>query len=183
MSRKLKPWIQTYTGKKFWLTSLTPESIDIIDIAHALSMQCRYAGHCEKFYSVAEHSVYVSRLLSERLQLAGLLHDASEAYLGDLTAPLKQVIGGVYLVMEGAITQVIAEKFSVDIEILDPSIKKADLAVARAEAEQILRHTPIDDWHLGLPECNVPIECWSPRQARGIFLARFRELKGSIPIN
>jgi 5'-deoxynucleotidase YfbR-like HD superfamily hydrolase len=82
-------WIQTYTGKPFW--PLEPElgEIDIVDIAHALSMQCRYSGHTKRFYSVAEHSVHISNSVSPENALWGLLHDASEAYLVDIPRPLK----------------------------------------------------------------------------------------------
>jgi hypothetical protein len=89
-----KDWIQTFTGKKFYPTTPTLDSLDIRDQAHALSMCCRYAGHVKVFYSVAEHA---SRLVlearqrgySELIQKWALIHDNSEAYLGDVTRPLK----------------------------------------------------------------------------------------------
>src|SRR5689334_14267678 len=86
-------WIRTYTGRKFYLFDSGPEDVEIEDIAHALSMQCRYNGHVQRFYSVAEHSCYVSAIVAAEMgnakydinvALWALLHDASEAYLGDV---------------------------------------------------------------------------------------------------
>lgn len=89
-----KDWIQTYTGKKFFPLAPKAEDLNIRDQARALSMFCRYCGHVSKFYSVAEHSVRVSRELELRgaplwIQQQGLVHDNTEAYLGDVTRPLK----------------------------------------------------------------------------------------------
>ena len=77
-------WIETFTGKKF---RLSKPVFDIKDIAHALSLQCRYTGHCNQFYSVAQHSILVSELAKNRLE--GLMHDAPEAYIMDMSAPVK----------------------------------------------------------------------------------------------
>jgi hypothetical protein len=83
----------TYTGRRFWPLDPRPEDVSFRDVAHALSNVCRYGGHARHFYSVAEHS----RLLAEffegqrRRDAArfALLHDASEAYIGDMVRPLK----------------------------------------------------------------------------------------------
>lgn len=85
-------WIQTYTGKKFFPLHPHQNEYVIEDIAHALSMKCRFAGHCNAFYSVAEHSVKVSRIVAPESQLWGLLHDAAEAYLPDVCQPIKSQI-------------------------------------------------------------------------------------------
>ncbi|MFG0247924.1 MAG: phosphohydrolase, partial [Phycisphaeraceae bacterium JB051] len=77
-------WIQTYTGKAFYPLREDPGIIDIRDIAHALSLQCRFNGHCSDFYSVAQHSVHVSEVVPQAFALWGLLHDAAEAYMSDL---------------------------------------------------------------------------------------------------
>lgn len=82
-------WLQTYTGRRIELFDPRPEQIDIEDIAHALAHECRYAGHVKEFYSVAQHSVIVSRLCEPQDALWGLLHDGAEAYLGDVVKPLK----------------------------------------------------------------------------------------------
>lgn len=75
MKTQLDSYIETYSGKKFHILDPQPDEIDIIDIAHALSMNCRYTGHCLEFYSIAEHSVYTSQLVSEENKLWALLHD------------------------------------------------------------------------------------------------------------
>ncbi|MBF0612521.1 MAG: hypothetical protein HQL55_15470, partial [Magnetococcales bacterium] len=77
-------WIQTFTGRQFWPLAPVLEHIHVQDIAHALSLLCRFNGHCQKFYSVAEHSLHVATILPPELAGWGLLHDASEAYLADL---------------------------------------------------------------------------------------------------
>jgi 5'-deoxynucleotidase YfbR-like HD superfamily hydrolase len=82
-------WIQTYSGIKMHPLSPTEEEISIEDIAHALSNLCRFTGHCNKFYSVAQHSVLVSVYSPRDYAMWGLLHDASEAYLNDIARPIK----------------------------------------------------------------------------------------------
>ena len=87
--------IKTYTGVMFEPLNPNLELIDILDIAHALSMLCRANGHFRSFYSVGQHCINcmkeaAARGYSERVQLACLLHDASEAYLSDVTRPVKQ---------------------------------------------------------------------------------------------
>jgi len=82
-------FITTYTGKKFHYLNPSLGEVDIIDIAHHLSLKCRFIGACKQFYSVAEHCVRVSYILSPELQLSGLLHDATEAYIPDIPRPIK----------------------------------------------------------------------------------------------
>lgn len=102
-------WIQTFLGKPFWPLSPRPEDIDIRDIAHALAMTCRFTGHSQKFYSVAEHSVRVSRIVPAQFALHGLLHDASEAYLCDLSRPIKHgsTLGAEYCRIEDNLMQAV----------------------------------------------------------------------------
>ena len=81
--------IITFTGKIIDPINPDPEDIDIRDIAHSLSQQCRFTGHTSEFYSVAEHSVLVSEAVPARDAALGLMHDATEAYLADLAKPIK----------------------------------------------------------------------------------------------
>lgn len=83
-------WIETYTGRKVY--PLEPERSEfcIEDIAHALAMTCRFNGHCSEFMSVAQHCCFVSDLCPAELRLAGLMHDAAEAFLGDVVSPIKK---------------------------------------------------------------------------------------------
>lgn len=85
-------WIQTFTGKKVFPLDIRAQQICIQDIAHALSLKCRFGGHCRTFYSVAEHSIRVSRIVPKHLKLIALLHDAAEAYLPDVCAPIKSLL-------------------------------------------------------------------------------------------
>ncbi len=81
-------WIQTYSGRQFWPLEPRAEDVAVEDIAHALSLLCRYGGHSSRFYSVAEHCV----LVSHKCGLHGLLHDAAEAYLLDIPRPVKALM-------------------------------------------------------------------------------------------
>jgi hypothetical protein len=176
--RKVDPWIQTYTGKQFWFNN--PENISIYDIAHSLSNQCRFAGHTKKFYSVAEHSVLVSSILPGELKLPGLLHDAAEAYIQDITKPLKNFLGsGPYDDAEKRINAAISRKFGL-VGTQSYDIHIADLVLLRIEAQQALLHEPIDGWHLNLPYLfsgeAIRIEFLTPEDAEELFLKTFYEL-------
>ena len=99
--KKTTDWIQTYTGKKFYPLEPDASLIDIRDIAHALSLKVRYNGHCDKFYSVAQHSVLMCDYISNTIyQMWALLHDAGEAYLADIPRPIKRF---TYLNVNGKI--------------------------------------------------------------------------------
>lgn len=107
--------IKTYTGVMFDPVHPESERIDILDIAHALSMLCRANGHFRSFYSVGQHCINCAREAkargySERVQLACLLHDASEAYLSDVTRPVKQELPK-YLEIEKPLQETIWRKY------------------------------------------------------------------------
>lgn len=86
------PAISTKSGRRLYVQNPTIAQIDIEDIAHGLAHQCRFNGQTSNFYSVAQHSVIVASILPPELKLAGLLHDASGAYLGDIVQPLKELL-------------------------------------------------------------------------------------------
>jgi len=117
-------YIRTFTGTDFTVFDPKLEQIFIEDIAHALSHLCRYGGHCDPFYSVAQHSLAVSYLVEPQNALCGLLHDATEAYLVDLPRPIKYQIEQ-YRNMEDKLYSVIAEKFKLpqiipdDVHMID----------------------------------------------------------------
>lgn len=175
-------WMQTYTGRQFWPMDPRPEEVCIEDIAHALSLQCRFAGHCREFYSVAEHSVRVARVLRDRghspvVQLMGLLHDASEAYLVDVPRPLKPYLKG-YRPAEDAVMAAICERFG--LRGLDdwPFIKEADNILLATEARDLMGPPPA-------PWAEMPPPLWetivpeSPGTAKMIFLTYFKDLHGA----
>ena len=112
----MKNTMTTFTGRHFDPMQIKTEDICMEDIAHALSLMCRGGGHLKYFYSVAQHSLNCAaeakaRGWSERLQLACLLHDASEAYLSDIIRPVKANLTG-YLEIENRIMGKILEKFN-----------------------------------------------------------------------
>lgn len=170
-------WIQTYTGKKFYPLDPREEDICIEDIAHALSMQCRYSGHILKFYSVAEHSVYVSYLCNFEDNLHGLLHDASEAYLVDIPRPLKR--SGKfeeYKIAEKKLQKMIYKKF-LGNEDEPESIHKADMIMLATEATQLFKNLH-PEWKQPAKPSPFLVKCLNPQKAEQLFLNRFYELYG-----
>ncbi|ADG67964.1 hypothetical protein Plim_2137 [Planctopirus limnophila DSM 3776] len=146
-------WIQTYSGKRVDLLDPQPHQIHIDDIAHALSVVNRFNGHTRRAYSVAEHSIFVCNQLPRELQLAGLLHDAAEAYLGDVTRPLKALIADIYKPIENRFNEVIGQKFSVDPKHFDhPLVHAADLLALASERHQLMRTPCPHEWEMELPD-------------------------------
>lgn len=104
---------QAASGCMVNLVNPTIQQIRIDDISHALGNLCRFGGHTSPFYSVAQHSCLVAALAPPHLKLAALLHDASEAYLGDVIKPLKHLLGHTYTALEDEFMQVIGDKFGI----------------------------------------------------------------------
>jgi hypothetical protein len=174
LSYRIGQWIQTYSGGKIYPLDARIEEINIEDIAHSLSLQCRYTGHCTRFYSVAEHSVYVSWMQKPENALWGLLHDASEAYLTDITRPLKPFLTG-YKMYEDNLMRVVCDKYSLPYAMPD-DVKETDSRILLDEREQLMVRTE-EDWGLdGLEPLGIEIEGWSPDYAKGMFLKTFRAL-------
>jgi hypothetical protein len=173
------PWLQTFSGRVFPLASFDADAIHIDDIAHALSMLCRFNGHCTRFYSVAEHSVHVSHEIKPELALLGLMHDAAEAYLGDVPTPLKKRLPYFHQ-REEQLQQLIAAKFGFsfpDVESAEhEELKRVDRQLLADEKAVVMAREP-KPWPKLLPAKNPGrIQCWSPAEAKEQFLARFREL-------
>lgn len=181
MAEQRGDWMQTASGRRFFVTAPGPEDIDIGDIAHALSQLCRFGGHTREFYSVAQHCHLVSTLVPGRLALYGLLHDAAEAYLGDVVHPLKRAIGSVYTPLELRVELVIAHAFGLrTLSVADAAVvKRADLVALATERRDVMRTT---SWTWDLVERVAPSERviapYRPRAARELFLRRFEELTG-----
>lgn len=176
-----EPYVETRTGKKFTFLDPKLDDIDINDIAFALANQCRFNGHCSSFYSVAEHSVAVAMLLPKELQLAGLLHDAGEAYLGDIPSPIKQFLPD-YDRLEAKVATVIYEKFGVTLDAtVEAAVKQADLQQLRTEATFLIPSKG-DDWDLWerypeiQPEAGHRPMCAPPIYAFKAFLHLFNAL-------
>jgi hypothetical protein len=171
----MEPYIETHKGVKFEFLDPKPEMINIEDIAHALSHQCRFTGHSYHYYSVAEHSVYVMQLCSQRNKLAGLLHDASEAYLTDVASPVKKFLSN-YKEMEDKIMKAIAERFGFRYPF-EEEVHDADKDQLQVEAFYLLPSKGLD-WPVDRPtilEGKVP-RCLQPVQIEREFLHYFREV-------
>ena len=179
-------WIETFTGKKFHLLEPQADEIDIFDIAHALSNQCRYTGHVSKFFSVAEHSYHVSLLVPKGQELMGLLHDASEAYITDLSRPVKQLtpVGPPYYEIEDRIMRVIAAKFEFDWP-MTKEVKDADNTMLFLEKERLMGNLSWDDDASSeearretiRKNCeHIRLACYAPTVIEKIFLQRFYQL-------
>ena len=171
---RIGDWIQTFTGRQFWPLDPYWTEVDIIDIAHALSMLCRYGGHSRRFYSVAEHSVLISHRVPKEHALFGLLHDAAEAYVVDVPRPLKHQLPD-YIEIENNVHNAI--KCAFGLRFAEPAeVKDADLRICVDEMRVLMvnRHS----WrnHDNLEPLGVPISCWSPTEAERRFLERFTEL-------
>jgi hypothetical protein len=132
----------TSSGNKVDLLNPDPSTILIEDIAHHLSQVNRYTGASRFPYSVAQHSYLMSTMVSPENSLAALLHDATEAYLGDVSSPLKQLLPD-YRAIEDRFWRVISDKFGVPY-ILPEEVKLADLAIREAEKDALFYHSP--DW-------------------------------------
>lgn len=176
--------VETYQGRRLDLADPDPSTVSIVDIAHALGMQCRYNGHCKRFFSVAEHSVFCSRWLEltdypVRLQLLALLHDAAEAYLGDLILPAKPLFPG-YAAREAKVEAVIYEALKIEPPTEDEHqfVKLAD-NVALATEASVLMPSAGQGWRLAASAAEEPkIDCLAPPLAAVAFVERFHELGG-----
>ncbi len=171
-------YIQTLSGKRIDFLNLNPDQIVIEDIATALSNCCRFAGHLPEFYSVAQHSVLTSLLVSEEFALEALLHDAQEAYVCDIPSPLKHLLPD-YCKMENYVESVIRRKFGLPEAVSDP-VKYADLIMLATERQELDIHDG-SEWPVlaGIPVTNqFTISPLRPGQAYGLFMKRFAELTG-----
>lgn len=174
-------WFPTASGVKFYPTAPSMADIHIEDIAHSLAMQCRFAGHVKTFYSVAQHSVLVSQNVPQHLALAGLLHDAAEAYCQDIIAPLKRT--GLYedhLAIEDHLLLMIFEKYNLPFWALpenQPLIKHADLRALMTERRDVCHpKASLYDWHVDAEPFDAEIVGQSPQEAKTSFLKRFEEV-------
>lgn len=173
-------WFVTYTGRRFWPTAPHSADVELADIAHALSLICRFGGHCLRHYSVAQHSVHVSRLVGPSLALSGLMHDAAEAYLGDVIRPVKLHLGG-YDMLEAKVMLAVRERFSLPV-LTTPEreeLKRADnVALVTERRDLVAPH--VWRWRedeLGVAADERRIEPLEPASAERLFLERFAELR------
>jgi hypothetical protein len=175
------PYLQTVSGR--WVNPFDPDpdQIELGDIARALANQCRFGGHCRRFYSVAQHCVIVSQLIEEQgaspdEALAALMHDAGEAYLGDLPHPIKHrsELGRAFREAEEPLERVIRSRFSITNS--PSAIKRIDRALLATER----RAFSAERWQWpeleGVEPLDVELEPWTPDDAAEAFIRRFEAL-------
>ncbi|WAB92513.1 phosphohydrolase [Pseudomonas citronellolis] len=171
-------WILTRTGKRFDLFEPKPEMIDPRDLSHALAHLCRFNGHAARHYSVAQHSYLVSGLVPAQDKLAGLLHDATEAYVGDMVRPLKEQMPA-FREVEDRIWQAICARFDLDEE-LPASVKHADLQALATERRDLMPRHPAEWTCLqGVEPLEACIKPWSIEEAHTFYHYRLMELLSS----
>jgi len=180
-------WIETRSGVQFNLSDPRADDIYINDIAHGLSLLCRYVGQCRQFYSVAEHSILCSKMAEDEglpvsVQLACLLHDAAEAYLGDLSGPLKALLrdSGADLLdlLESAMMSVVLEglglegkcRFTSDVERIDKAMLAVEVGCLMESRGQWLP----SDWPQAGPTCRVI--GYPQESVEAMFLGRYVDL-------
>lgn len=187
-------WVQTYTGRDFWPLAVKPDDIHIMDIAVGESRECRYGKQTLRFYSVAEHSVIVSRLVGVAARAAGLdeataialereglLHDSDEGYLPDMPRPMKYdpAFNFAPFVAAGrAIQAAVFERFGVSsTPASHAAIDAIDKRLVVDETRQFMRHPErYLKRHPDLKPTGVMIDGLDPDDALITFLARFSEL-------
>lgn len=169
---RIGSWMQTYSGLKFWPLDPREDEVDIRDIAHSLSMQCRYGGHSLRFYSVAEHSVHMARMVSPENALWALLHDAAEAYVADVPRPLKRHLPG-YKEVEARVMASICDHFDLAHE-MPAEVHEADERILSDEIHQNMESM---EWHnRHASPLGVALEFWTPPVAELYFMDAFRKL-------
>lgn len=175
MRHSIRPDILTASGNYFNFIEPAGNAVLVTDIAHALSHVCRFAGHTREFYSVAQHSVLASRIVPPEDALAALFHDATEAYIGDVARPLKQLLPD-YKAIEARLQADIFAKLGLPAE-LPASVKRADLILLATEQRDLMPAHD-DEWALiaDVEPLAERIEPWSCWVACTMFLDRYREL-------
>jgi len=199
MSERHGDWIKTFTGKTIYPLDFRVEEVDIIDIAHSLSQICRFTGHTRTFYSVAQHSVLVAENLEfpsdfdfekiESTKKMALLHDAQEAYIGDISRPLKRSLKSIFdfdniewLIQETIFNLFIPNwrKFKEEqVEKMFEIIKVSDNNLLYSEGEDLMEGGT-KDWHdaSGIKFLEDKIIPMSPKLAKLVFLNKFEQLFG-----
>lgn len=169
-------WMQTYTGRAFHPMAPRADDVDPVDIAHALALICRYGGHVSRFYSVAEHCVLLSNAVSPQHALWALLHDATEAYVGDMVRPLKRAMPQ-YREVEDRLMRVICDRFGL-APVCPGEVEDADVRILHDERDALMSAPPLPWMSIeGVPRLGVRVEGWPPAVAERSYLDRLHHLE------
>lgn len=170
-----KLYVSTYLGNRFYPLEPRIDDVDIEDIAHGLAYQCRFNGQTNAFYSVAQHSLIVASLVPEELRFAALLHDAAEAYLGDMVKPLK-VLLPAFSEIEDNVSRIIGERFGADLNH-NPIVKQADLIALATEKRDLMPYS-VEKWAylIGVEPMGKVILPMAPDLAKQEFMREFERM-------
>jgi len=185
-------WILTANGMRIDYENPEPSQITMVDIAHSLGNLCRFTGGTKQFYSVAQHSCFVARIVEDILKnelsfdemetaafqdqlLAAMLHDAAEAYVNDLASPLKHIMGGRYGWIEHGLTNAIFERYGIDTDYKNNIVKDADNIAVMHERYYLLPEHK--DWPVDKSKITYgPPPYLPPSTAGNMFAEAFREM-------
>lgn len=173
------PTILCRSGAYFDFKDPESSEFTIEDIAHGLSHICRFAGQCKKFYSVAEHSVHASNIVPPEFAFEALMHDAPEAFIGDVSKPLKGLLPD-YRRIEKEVERAVLGRFNLTPP-LSSTIKDADLRMLKAEQAQAMRNSDVWPVVASFEQADVTLKFWEPVEAKERFLRRFAELIAARP--
>lgn len=184
-------WIQTYSTNKYDFVENNPSDISLIDIANSLAQIPRFGGHLNRRVSVAQHSIIVGSALhsdefSKDVALQGLMHDAHEAYMGDLTSPFIRYLESKFDCfnieeVEIPIKHAITERFGIDIVNIPHAVERYDQAALRNEANSMFDR-PIDNWTDRI-EYKMDVDIRNEldvHEAKTIFVELFEHLGGEV---
>jgi hypothetical protein len=163
-------FIQTESGRQFRFLQPSPSEISIQDIASALSKMPRFGGHSGRFYSVAQHSLICAHMAPNHLKLEALMHDAHEAYVGDVPTPLKALLPD-YQNIEQIAEKAVRIRFGLpvflhpDVKIIDQRVLASEIRAFHLGWAKYWPHKPYDELKT--------IESMEPEKARSRFLSMF----------
>lgn len=185
----METYRSTNSGLVFDFANPTEDMIDIEDIAHALSQLCRFTGHCDRFYSVAEHSLIGALIFMERgqdeLAFEFLMHDAHEAYVGDLSTNLKKLCPD-FKVVEERVDKLIRKKYYMQ-EVIPAEVKRMDVTMLATEKKNLLYNHRFSEWNalkdVEILEEDLVAEGLTIKEVRQLFLDTFDMLMQSTGRN
>lgn len=177
------PYMQTVSGRRFYLLDPRPEDIVLKEAAHALSNICRFGGHTKQFYAVAQHCHLVADLVPPRLELYALLDDLEEAYTGDMIEPMQRALRqytSAFTQIRDGIKKAVLRRFRLPpLSAADEAlVRHADLVALATERRDLMVPTT-DHWEVldGIEPHEEEITPYSPGGSYLLFLDRFAQLQ------